>query len=63
MAEPGAGVPAVAEGPVQPSQHNEGELTDSVVWEDPVPRGEEAHRYRLKASVFTGREDVKQIIQ
>jgi len=63
MAELGTGVPAVVEGPVQPPLHNEGEPTNLVIREDPVPRGEEAHRYHLKAPVFTGREDVEQFIQ
>jgi len=48
----------VAEGPVQPLQRNEEKPTNSVVWENPVPQGKDAHWYRLEAPVFTGREDV-----
>jgi len=63
MMEPSTGVPAVAKGPVQPPQRNEGEPINSVVWEDPLQWDKEVYWYCLKAPVFTGGEEVKQFIQ
>jgi len=40
----------------------EGELDIAVAPEGPMLQVEEAHRYRLKAPTFTGREDVEQFI-
>jgi len=50
----------MAEGP---AQRIEGELDITVAPEAPVLQEEEAYRYRLKAPVFTGLEDVEQFIQ
>jgi len=50
----------MAEGP---ARHIEGEPDIAVNPEAPVLQEEEAYRYRLKAPVFTGLEDVEQFIQ
>jgi len=69
MEEPNDGAPVGAEGPAQPLQHDRGEPADRNVFENPVPRDEEAHRgssgdrCRLKAPLFTGNENVEQFIQ
>jgi len=45
------------------AQHMEGEPDIAVAPDGPMLQGEEAYRYRLKAPVFTGLEDVEQFIQ
>jgi len=59
MAESNTEVLPATEGPVQ---HIKGEPIYPVVQEGPAPPGEKAYRYCLKASTFTGQEDVKQFI-
>jgi len=47
----------------EPARHMEGEPDIAVASEGPVLQGEETYRYHLKASTFTGLEDVEQFIQ
>jgi len=47
----------------RPAQRIEGELDIAVAPEAPVLQEEEVYRYRLKAPVFTGLEDVERFIQ
>jgi len=46
----------------EPVRQIEGELDIAVAPEAPVLQEEEAYRYRLKAPVFTGLEDMEQFI-
>jgi len=47
----------------EPARQIEGELDIAVAPEAPVLQEEEAYRYRLKAPIFIGLEDVEQFIQ
>jgi len=61
--------PAEGERLAEPPQPNEGEPAALDAHRNPITQGEEANRklsgdkYRLKAPVFTGNEDVEQFIQ
>jgi len=69
MSEHSHGVLAIAEKPAQPPQQDESEPINQIVLENPVLQGKEAHRklfdyrYHLEAPVFTGNENLEQLIQ